>query len=169
MKLLQAFFIFSISCFIIPAAAQTLSPTVIGSKGGHDKTEAISLEWTLGELEVNTLSYPGGIQTEGFHQSTLLKVVRIDESKATSSSLNISVSPNPVYSMLNVKIQSDVDSKLTLKLLDVNGKIIYSSMASSLNDSKELDLTNLTSGVYLLNIYNASGSVFQTYKISKIQ
>ena len=166
MKLLQTLFL---SCFILPAAAQTLSPTVIGSKGGYDKTEDISLEWTLGEMGVNTLSYPDGIQTEGFHQSTLLKVVRINESMAMSPSLNITISPNPVYSILNVKIQSDVDSKLVLKLLDVNGKILYSSMANSLNDSKELDLTNLTSGAYLLNIYNGAGSICQTYKISKTQ
>jgi len=148
------------------AAAQTLSPTVIGSKGGCDKTENISLEWTLGELEVNTLSYPDGIQTEGFHQSTL-KVIKIESQ--SSPILNITVSPNPVRSLLNVKIQSDVDSKLELKLLDVNGKVVYSCTARSLNDTKELDLTNLISGSYLLNIYNGSGSVYQAYKISKIQ
>jgi len=167
MKLLQTFFPFLFSCLILPAAAQTLSPTVMGSKGGNDKTETLSLEWTLGELQVNTLSYTNGIQTEGFHQSAL-KVVKV-ESKTSSPSLNITVSPNPVRSILNVKIQSDVDSKLSLKLLDANGKVIYSSVANSLKDSKELDLSNLTSGSYLLNISNGSGSIYQTYKIAKIQ
>jgi len=154
-------------CLTKLAAAQTLSPTVIGSKGGYDKTDDVSLEWTLGEVEVNTFSYSSGIQTDGFHQP-VLKVVRI-ESQIVSPVLNVTISPNPVRSILNVKIQSDVDSKLVLKVLDINGKLCYSTMANSLNDSKELDLANLKSGSYLLNIYNGSGSICQTYKISKIQ
>ena len=149
------------------ATAQALSPVVVGSKGGYDKTEGMSLEWTLGELEVNTLSNTSGIQTEGFHQSTL-KVIKI-ESQAGSPSLNITVSPNPVRSILTVKIQSDADSKLALKLVDVNGKILYTSIANSLSDSKEVDFTNYKSGTYLLNIYNETGSIYQSYKISKIQ
>ena len=164
---MNKFILILLICSTKFAVGQTLSPVVTGSKGGYDKTDALSLEWTLGELEVNTLSYQGGIQTEGFHQSTL-KVVKV-ENKAASPSLNITVSPNPVRSILNVKIQSDVDSKLSLKLVDVNGKVFYSTMANSLNDSKELDLTNYKSGSYLLNIYNESGSIYQTYKISKIQ
>lgn len=151
--------------FTTIAWAQNVDQHVIGSAGGIDKTDKYTLEWTAGESAVLTVSHPNGINTEGFHQSSL-KVLQVQiENK--SSDLNINVYPNPVYSILNVKISSQENTEVLLSLMDMNGKKIAVTKANSENDFKELDMTNLVAGPYLLHIYNSSGSIIKTYKISK--
>ena len=52
--------------------------SVISAQGGFDKTESISLEWTLGENFVETVSLENNIFTQGFHQSYFNKASTLD-------------------------------------------------------------------------------------------
>lgn len=56
------------------AGAQSISPTVIGSAGGSGSTGGVSIDWTVGETAITTLSNGGNILTQGFHQGDPVKI-----------------------------------------------------------------------------------------------
>ncbi len=161
--------------FIIPAMgissfclAQSLSPNVISSAGGIDKTDAITIEWTVGESAVKTTSADDQIYTEGFHQPTLRVLGITAQNETLSPAYAITIAPNPVKSILTVSIQSQDEASVLLYLTDINGKSIASSRAIFKNDSKDLDMSAFTTGIYLLQIKNTKGDLIKTYKISKL-
>ena len=159
------FLLMAVVGFTSFAWSQNVDQHVLGSAGGVDQNDKYILEWTAGEAAVQTVTHTTGINTEGFHQSTI-KVLSV-QSLNTNSNLNISVYPNPVSSTLNVQIKSDENSELLLSLTDINGKKIAVTKANSVNDLKELDMTNLVAGIYLLHVSNSSDTIMKTFKISK--
>ena len=52
--------------------SQRLSPEVLAVGGGIDKNGSLSLEWTLGEAVIETVSLSDRIYTQGFHQPMLV-------------------------------------------------------------------------------------------------
>jgi hypothetical protein len=145
--------------------AQELSPHVIGSAGGIGRTEKISLEWTLGESNVQSVQTRDNLFTEGYQQP-YLKVLGVQ--KEMPENYQIVVAPNPVKSILSFKIYADEESVVSLRLTDLNGKVLYLNKANSKLDSKEIDMSDYLAGIYVLNIRNSSGSINRTYKISKV-
>ena len=66
MKFFYSFFL-AVLC-INGATAQQLSPSVIASAGGSFQSTEFSLDYTLGETFITTLSNGQNILTQGFHQ-----------------------------------------------------------------------------------------------------
>jgi hypothetical protein len=77
---------------------------------------------------------------------------------ASVSGSEVSVYPNPTHNMIHV----DAPVKVKLNLRDVSGKVVMSGDAV-----KELDLTNLADGMYLLYITNMEGQLIKAEKINK--
>ena len=148
--------------------AQSLSPNVISSTGGIDKTNSISLEWTMGESAVQTTSAEGKIYTEGFHQPELRVIDIVAQNESLSASYTINIAPNPVKSLLTVNIKSPDEVNLFLTLTDLNGKSIASTEGFFKNDSRDVDMSAFASGIYLLHITNSKGDLIKTFKISKL-
>jgi hypothetical protein len=144
---------------------QALSPSVISVAGREDKTSSISVEWSIGEPAIHLQEANEHIYSEGFHQPTIF--IELIQKAPDASNFQITVAPNPVASILNVRIRSSVDSRVLLQLTDVAGKQISSETANSLSDSKDFDLSQLGSGLYLLNVISESGPIIQTFKVSK--
>ena len=88
--------------------AQSLSPSVISSQGEVSEGNSVSLEWTLGEVAIQTIRSPGNVFTEGFHQP-LLEVSEVVEEQVKEllvlEGYDITVAPNPVRSLLELKIK----------------------------------------------------------------
>jgi hypothetical protein len=147
--------------------AQRLSPTVIPSAGGSDKINEITLDWTLGELAIETIAKPNGLLTEGFLQPIRIRNIKWPHPPLLATGYTIRVFPNPVASMLNVNINSSVDKKVSLKLLDNNGNTIYLTSTYSKGSTVSINLRNVASGVYHLVIQDSSGAVISTYEIVK--
>lgn len=147
--------------------SQNLSPSIIPSAGGSDRTNEISLDWTLGELSIETHSQADGIITEGFHQPIRILTTKWPNLSLLASGYTIKTFPNPVASTLNVHINSFVDKKVYLKLTDNNGRIIYSTSTFSKGSTVRIDLRNIASGIYELIVQDFSGVTISTYKILK--
>lgn len=81
--------------------------------------------------------------------------------EATSESAN--VYPNPVSSTLTIELPSAEAQNATVSILDVTGKLVYTSTLSE--SISTIDVQNLVNGVYLLNI--KSESVQSTTRIIK--
>jgi hypothetical protein len=156
--------------------SQDLSPSVISSDGGFESTSKISLEWTIGELAIDSRYSDRMMYTEGFHQPVLKVEIMNPEVFETSDflsrkpkGLNISVRPNPVRSLLNIQIESDSDEEVNLILSTMDGRTVLKRMLDPTITSQELDVGAFPSGMYLLKFSTKNNTLIETYKISKIQ
>lgn len=147
--------------------SQNLSPSVIPSAGGSNKTNEISLDWTLGEVAIETHSKADGLITEGFHQPIRILTTKWPNVPLLASGYTIKVFPNPVASTLNININSVVDRKVHIKLTDNNGRTVYSTSTYSKGSTIRIDLRNIASGLYELIVQDFSGATISTYKIVK--
>ncbi len=100
----------------------------------------------------------------------LYAVVSIQTNNLTikgSSSLKISVSPNPFNEQINTIIQPETTAKHSIRVFDTRGKIVYttSKYLQNKEQSIALNLGNLASGVYFLQV--ADEHQIATQKIIK--
>jgi hypothetical protein len=147
--------------------SQSLSPSVIPSAGESNSVNGTRLDWTLGELAVESVSTLEGLYTEGFHQPLLIVKSKSLANVNLPFGYNVTVFPNPVTSIFNVNIQSLNDSKVFLRLSDLNGRTVYNTTTNSKGSSIKINIASLAAGVYLLSITNSSGFTISTYKIIK--
>ena len=82
----------------------------------------------------------------------------------TVSNFPISVYPNPTQDKINIGLEADsLSQSSTIQLYDLNGKIVYSIVASSLQ--MQIDMLPLGAGTYILKV--TRGKNFATYNIKK--
>lgn len=139
-------------------AAQNLSPTVVNASGGVIQNSSYSLEWSLGELAVSTLSSSVNLLTQGFLQPTATTVGTndlFDESR-------FSAFPNPVSDWLN--LQTDMPDIQTVKIHDVLGRLALQSRFQS-----TLDVHKLNSEIFIVSLFDKNNKFLHSFKISKIQ
>jgi hypothetical protein len=146
--------------------AQSLSPTVIASAGGSDKSNNIRLDWTLGEPATETVTTKQAMYTQGFHQP-YLQVINIPVEVDSSLGYEVMVYPNPVSSTLHVYLKGIQDSKVYLRLSDINGRTVYLNSVYSAGSSTTIDMSQLAADVYILFISTPSGQTLKSYKIIK--
>lgn len=159
-------------CFYLSSHLQTVSNNVIASEGGVAQAPGVSIEWTLGESFIES-GYSGSkFYTQGFHQPLLL-VKKLSSSKIISSltaDYIINLAPNPVLSVLSMHLQSNkYDESLFITVTDANGKTLMKKMANSKAGHAEINMTILTSGLYLLQVKNSHGVLINTFKVVKAQ
>ena len=77
-----------------------------------------------------------------------------DVSEVTS---NISIYPNPVKDVLTIE-----GSYISIEIVDVFGKLVLSSRSQ-----KEIDVSNLSNGVYFANIKNQKAIIVKKITVAK--
>jgi hypothetical protein len=151
--------------------SQELKPTIIAAGGGSDKTTNISLDWTLGEFAVETISFGGKMYTQGFHQPIL--VVKSYHSPPANELITgltgykVFVAPNPAQSFFNVVIEDESGNNLLVTLYDLNGKKLQTKQGSGPKYTVRMNISPYASGVYLLDIRSRTGKQIGIYKIVK--
>lgn len=151
--------LFLMSCFTY---AQDISRQTISSQGSYDSNKIMSLEWTLGDAFVETITTKNRIFTQGFNQSFLLRREDTLEEKT-----NLIVFPNPVNSSLNIVLHPSYGDQIKMILHDVNGRFIKESNQRVTGLNSKLDVSRLQSGIYILKIYNEDSTLVDTHKIVK--
>lgn len=146
--------------------SQNLSKSIISAQGSFDSTGKITLEWTLGENFVETLTRSNSILTQGFHQPLGKSKSDLQKSLGIASSFNINISPNPVTSMINIKIIGKYVAPMNVILFDINGRHIK-DFPPIVSNSISYNMDNLASGTYILKISNPEGISIKTSKIIK--
>lgn len=143
--------------------------SVIGAQGGNDRTEFITLEWTLGESSVETLNSAEGIYTQGFHQSFFNQ----NEPLKASLEFNKFIPyPNPVISNLTLYLNSKPTASTHIKffsisLYSIQGRFIKQSIEQLQNSKIVIDIKNLSPGVYILHIDRQNGAKIENHQIIK--
>lgn len=142
----------------LPVCAQQ----VVATAGISEKTNGITMEWTLGEPVIETIGNSSNMLTQGLHQTNLLST-GLNELNLPEA--GIQVFPNPTNDIISISIIQKKHEVFFIELSDITGqKIIQKEMRS---DSEELDLTNYASGIYLLHIWNKNLAHIKTCKIIK--
>lgn len=142
--------------------AQTLPSDVIATTGESFVKSQGSLEWTLGEIMVETYTKPIGFLTQGFQQPTKVTITGIDEKKE-----NIVVYPNPARDELKVKISQA--GSYSACLYNLQGQILIreSFDVGSIPFVLVMDIEQMKAAVYILRIANILSGTSQIQKIEK--
>lgn len=147
--------------------SQKLESSIIASQGGYDSTSFISLEWTLGENVVETVTHKNNIFSQGFHQSFIRKTIKIVKREMFEYPLDITVYPNPVAASFTVYLSATFDSVLNADLYDITGKMVKHSVINKMENTLVYEVGGMPSGIYLLRVSNASGLLLKVQKIIK--
>lgn len=122
-----------------------------------------SLEWSLGEIMIETYVQPAGFLTQGFQQPT--KVIVTD----TESSIepDFLAYPNPVREILSVEIVQSGTYLLELFNLQGQKMIGEEITVRSSGSSYEINMEFLRAAMYLLKVTNISSNKILIKKIEK--
>jgi len=140
----------------------TLKPDVVTTTGGYYTNSAGSLSWTMGEPISETVSDTSNTLTQGFQQGSYSVVTVVDE--LVQPTINISVYPNPVSSLLNIR--SDSSDPFHAKVIDLQGNLVYEQPVES--GQGQIDLGNLSDEIYILEVYDKDGNRIKVFKIQKV-
>ncbi|MEP5339307.1 MAG: M64 family metallopeptidase [Algibacter sp.] len=76
----------------------------------------------------------------------------IETIKSEANNLSITLFPNPSNTFVNFKIESDNDANLRIDLITIDGKKVK-TISMSNYETQQVDISNLSHGIYLANIY----------------
>ena len=150
-----------LACFIVQS--QNINQEVIASQGSYDVGHAMTLEWTLGEAFVETLNDKSMLYTQGFHQPTL-PILKSISDKTLVSSL---VFPNPTKNKIEILVSNYDEDIFYIQMYDLQGRLIKERTSDLQTSSLKVDISNLHSGIYLLQVIGDKGSYQKTHRIIK--
>ncbi len=131
-------YLFIIVLFLgISVTAQHIERKVIGAAGTTLVGNGILLDYTLGEIAINTIHTEDVILTQGFHQLPYA-VITIDPDPPTVFSLY----PNPTSGLVIIEGE---DIQKT-ELYSISGQKVFQTQEN------RFDISHLSSGVYLVKI-----------------
>jgi len=138
--------------------------SVLAPAGGVHTKQNMSLEWTLGETFVESVTTKEKWYTEGFHQP-LLSTRPVSPS---ADGYDIKIFPNPTQELLNVFIKTPEEEDLKLTLVDVTGKTIYTQWVPAGTPEIQLNVKHLPEGMYMLSVVSTKGYRINSFKVIKL-
>ncbi|MBL7914762.1 MAG: T9SS type A sorting domain-containing protein, partial [Bacteroidia bacterium] len=119
-------------------------------------TNSIVVDWgnASGSIIVSTTN---GCGTSGARTLSVLVNCRVSGSEMPGAV--VSAYPNPVSTKLNVDVQATTAGTYTLELSDLAGRIVLTDMIQATEgmNSVNLNVAELSKGVYMLSVKNAEG------------
>ena len=153
------------SAFIFQFAfSQQITPQVVATAGNYTQNGGYSVSWTLGEPVVQTASNGGTTLTQGFQQPSY-NVVSVTPGKIDGFEVN--VYPNPASDFIVVDWTANDKDMLYISLYDVAGKKISEQSYSAKQDKVSINLSQLASAQYLLEVKDKDNSITKVYQIFK--
>ena len=144
--------------------AQSISPQVVATAGNYATNGGYSVSWTIGEPVIATATNSGTTLTQGFQQPTY-NVLSITNGKIEGFEVN--VYPNPATDFIVVDWTTDEKNMLYITLYDMTGKLISEQSFSAAEDKASVNMSNLASAQYLLEVRNKDNSIAKVFQISK--
>jgi hypothetical protein len=136
----------------------SLSQEVIATQGGSYSSSTASIDFTIGEPVIQTVSDGNSDLTQGFHQ-TLWNFVGMEDH---APEVTVLVFPNPMTQDLIV--QGELDAATRYQMYDANGRLILEGNIEG--SETRIAVQQLAAGPYTLNLITA-GSVMKSFKLIK--
>ena len=136
------------------------------ASGGEASGNGGTISYSVGQVVYGTHSGTTGSVSEGIQQPYEISVIiGLEE---TGINLNISAFPNPTTDYLILKIADDAhqESRFTITLYDLNGRVIEQQVVVS--NETAIDMASLNAATYILKVNNENQEV-KTFKIIKNQ
>jgi aminopeptidase YwaD len=73
--------------------------------------------------------------------------------------LEMSFFPNPTKEILNINFGKLTNQKSTIKIIDVNGKLVYSSIVENPSIIEKINVSKFSKGLYLVNVTSGNKEV----------
>ena len=124
---------------------------VISSQGDSYSNGSGSIDFTIGEVVINTVTNGTNEITQGFHQ-TLWNFVGLDDFDAD---FVVSIFPNPTQDVLT--IQATAFEDVTFVLTDAAGRIVMRDVLT--RELTQLNVASFATGTYNLLLEKASSKL----------
>ena len=98
----------------------------------------------------------GAINTTRLNIKTPTSVIGIKESIKINS---FSIAPNPSSDIITLSVSEKGNN--TISIIDALGKVVYLEKLNFINNNHNVDISNLSNGVYSVLIYNEGGKSSQ--------
>jgi hypothetical protein len=136
---------------------------VISSGGGNYSSNVLNLtRWRIGQINVVTLPLGEKITKQATIPASPLAEKTVEE-------WSVTIYPNPVNTLLNIYFNMKSRGEFTLEVYDMTGRKLIAENALIILPGQvaEIDLTRLTSALYLLKVIPAKQGTQKLFKIIK--
>jgi len=164
MKIVYRLIIFLIWSASFAQTETITSPMVISNAGDTWIMNDYNLSFTLGELAIETFLQNDIIFTQGFHQEDEYAIIDITENKQVNS---ITIFPNPTQDELHINFETKGDYA-SLSIKDITGSTMSFLSDFSTNETKSIQLSQFSQGVYFIEILLKNAQKKIVYQIQKI-
>ncbi len=150
-------------CAALCANAQSATPDVLGSAGGHGASSTANVTWTVGEAVTETAVGNSARLTQGFNQPRFHFTIGMTENDADAG---ITVYPNPSADRIVVEMTDAVPSGvLMVTIFDMDGRSV---LGYRLSDKRTtIDISSLAPANYLLDLRDRDGRSRARFTINK--
>ena len=144
----------------IALSLQLFGQEVVSTQGDSYTNTSGSIDFTIGEVVINTETDGTNDITQGFHQTNwyFLGVENY------TPSYEATIFPNPTSEVLNIKTSKF--EKVTFTLYDAQGKLILQGILSA--EQTPINVSHLSPGSYSIALNNGTQNL-KTFKLMKQQ
>lgn len=146
------------------SVCQSIEPTILSNAGFQYQDDNIQFEGTLGEPLIFSLQENDVLLSQGFHQNEII-ITSIDEANTFQTS--ISIFPNPSSDRIYLEFDKESLSSMQAKLFDRSGKLLIDMELEGLKLQHQINITDLTPGIYTLNIFDTEQHKNAAYQVTK--
>ena len=148
--------IFLFAMFVAAFAAS--AQEVVSSQGETYSNANGSIDFTVGEVIINTGTNGTNDLTQGFHQ-TNWNFVGVED---FAPAYQVTIFPNPTQDVLNIK--TSVFENVTYTLYDAQGKLVLQNILFA--EQTPIQVSQLAPGSYSLMLKSET-QIFKTFKLVK--
>jgi len=132
---------------------------VISTQGDSYDNGTNTIDFTIGEPVIETVSDGSNDVTQGFHQ-TNLTITNIEDLDVNFS---VNIYPNPTSDVINLTI--DEYEEVIIQIYDIGGKLVEEITLTS--STTNFNVSDYSKRTYMLTLTQSDKKKIKTYKIVK--
>lgn len=151
---------------VAPALGQSLDRSVLSSSGSTYSASSMELDFSLGEVAINTVAAGSFLLTEGFHQPSGSEASNI--LPLTTAFLEYKLYPVPAESKITLELAPSSPATVYLTINSIDGKILHGEEVIIHGVYKqEFSVRNFASGAYFINVHRVDGTLLKSLRFIK--
>lgn len=150
----------TIVLFSLFASLAVSAQEVVATQGDSYSNASANIDFTIGEVVINTVTDGTNDITQGFHQ-TNWNFLGVDDHAPDYEAI---IFPNPTEDVLNIRTSSF--ENVTYTLYDAQGKLVMQDILSA--EQTPIQVSQLAPGSYSLTLNNETQNL-KTFKLIKQQ
>ena len=167
MNVKASFLIFLLTFAVFTSFSQQLSHQVMVPVAGIISGNDVSYTQTGGETAVEIISGSGFVLSQGFQQPGIHSVPARENPKGNG----VNVYPNPARDFINVEFFGEAGRSFRIDILNMAGTVLLSEKIGfqvKFWIVKEINITDLMKGAYLVRVASHDGNIKRTFIIQKL-